>query len=865
MATYEDKAKLPVSEKLLLAHVEPSEQLTLFEQVPFTDIYKRSVDFYILKVKQGDTTLTEASTSSLSSGEWFFDFTNKELFVRMTDDSNPENNFISVFYRLFFANKPVTKTHDLTTTGNLVEYESRIINIGNFKQKLDDEATGIALETSSSFTLHNNDGFFEDIYDTIFWENKRLAIYSLIDDLESDKAQLLFEGIIDEKAYTGQRIRFKAKDNVFKLREPLPLPLFTSADGVSDDDIGTPKRRLYGEVEGLRLVGQDKTLEGFTLTGTMSATVGSATLTGVGTSFLSELAPDDTLKFELPLTTVEIKVESIESDTSATMSENFENSFNAISGSNLPEIPFRGKNRIWHIAGHKLRNPQATVLAGIQGNRFTVTDVNDLDDFEAGDLIRVDSEENFIKRISGNQVVLETNLGTGTPSGGETLQKIPVRNVFFTGEVFKGFELFVDRDWSLTNGTSDSFITFNNLAEFNITRPRLLGGSIDFINNSRVVTTTNLDFKAEGLRPRDWIKVGLSDDATHQVWYEILQIDSETQLQIRVPFAGTTQTATATERKNVEYFSDDALITIRTLGRENAAGNWVKTASDAVRDILEDIGLSSDLNTSSFDEADCEAPFKLSLALPLEPGDDPPEAKKVITLINDTVFGALFNDTDFKFTYNILTAKKPTTQPIKDDDVETRTTFRVQSKPQIFRKVTSRFRHFDADRFNGQTGSQIFEFESDFVKRLIETTAEKVLDVYLFDQADVKIITQRFAFFKSLSNSRVKVKGGLQFSLNNLGDKIFIDFERLYKRFGQKSKQKIVLISGVTRTGKDTTLETIDLGNIFNRVGAITENTNVAFTSATDDEKIFAGYIVDNSTALPDNSDEEAKGINLIG
>lgn len=866
MSTYDEQAQLVSSRKYLLAQIEPSSQLTVFTNVSGS-IWKKTTNYYIVRIKQNDTTLTEVSSSSLLSGQWFFDNTTKELFVRMTDDSDPNANFISAFNRLFFSNIDISLTHDLTDAGKYVNYEARVQGVGAFSQKLDEEATGVALETSSNVRLFNNDGFFDDIYDTLVWENKRVRIYSYLDGTLPSEARILFDGIIESKTFSSQTISFRVKDLLYQLREPVPLTLFADADGVSGDVIGTPKRLLFGEVEGLSLVPTDPILDGFSLAGTVSGNNGSTTLTGIGTSFLEEVSPEDTIVIPLDFEDLEFKIESIQSDTSLTLSEELENTFTARSARNKPQIPYRRKNRTWHVAGHKLRNPKATIDTGIQGNRFTVTDVSDLEDFFAGDLITVDGEQNSIRRIIGTQVVLNTVLQSGTPSGGEILEKVPVRRVFFTGDQKKGAELVFTRDWTLTNGTSDAFITFDDLAEFNITRPRLLGGTVTFSPGSRVVTASGVDLVAENIRPRDFIKPGLSDSPTDQDWLEVLQVDSETQLTLRTAFGGAgVVNAVATDRKSVEYIGDDTLITCQTLGKENSLGEWIKTPSNAVKDLLESVGLGSELNTSSFDQADLDAPFKMSMALPVRSGSDAPQLKQAITLINESVFGALFNDAEFKLFYQVLSPEKPALPiTIKDDDVTQRNSFSVSTKSNIFRKTIGKYRPFDADRFTGAPGTKVVEYSSDFASRLVETTAEKVLNIYLFDQKASQTIVERFSYCHSLSQTTIKFKTKLDFIDLKLGDKVLVEFDRLFKRFGQESRQKFCVIIGITRTGEGIDFTLTDLGNIFNRSANVTNNTSLEFLTADNGEKIQNGYVVDNSTALPDNGIEEMTGINLIG
>jgi hypothetical protein len=89
----------------------------------------------------------------------------------------------------------------------------------------------------------------------------------------------------------------------------------------------------------------------------------------------------------------------------------------------------------------------------------------------------------------------------------------------------------------------------------------------------------------------------------------------------------------------------------------------------------------------------------------------------------------------------------------------------------------------------------------------------------------------------------------------------------LYNRFGVSSDTaKIVTISALKRDGLDIDVTASDLGNLFNRSGAITENTANSFDSASKSEKILNGYIVDNDTGLPTSSptNEDEWQSNLI-
>jgi len=72
-------------------------------------------------------------------------------------------------------------------------------------------------------------------------------------------------------------------------------------------------------------------------------------------------------------------------------------------------------------------------------------------------------------------------------------------------------------------------------------------------------------------------------------------------------------------------------------------------------------------------------------------------------------------------------------------------------------------------------------------------------------------------------------------------------------------------VSGFSTNGLDYTLNIIDLGNTFNRVPSIAPNDQAEYTSATRDEVLKYGFILDNLSLTPDNTSETDLGTNLIG
>ncbi len=587
------------------------------------------------------------------------------------------------------------------------------------------------------------------------------------------------------------------------------------------------------------------------LTGTVSFDAEGRYMTGSGTNFIDELSIEDEISIPNQLEETLYKIEEVRSNTLAILAELPTAAFSG-SVQVRPNVPYRRKNRKWHVAGHKLRAPSTTITRVLQLNRFEA----DTTDFFEGDAIDVNGETAFIKRISeqDNLFILRQNLST-LPSIGNTVSKKPISKVYFNKK-----ELLIDRDFSITNNSTECYITLDNLAEFNIAREQSIRGVLTFSNASNAVTGTNTFFTTY-IEPRDWIK---STDINHTTWYEVLEVIDDTNLTLRTAYAGGNFSGQS-KKKNVIYVNDDSIITADCTGKENTSGDWVKTASDAVKDLLSLAGIT-DINTASFSTADAEAPQILSLKLPLRPDGARPKIKDVITLVNKSVFGSLYVKSDWSLAFSVLSSEKPTDLVELADDDQIK--WSVSTRTNIARRIYAKYRHFDADKFTGEVGSAVYEYENTFVDRLLGNKASLNEDIYLYYQRDAETMAQRYALLNSLTQSIVTVQGKLNLTLKNINDKIFIKFDRLYKRFGTgNSNRKIGIISKISRGGQDTSVGFTDLGNIFNRVANIADTTANDFTASGEDERILIGYIVDNDTELPNSSPstDDEWNTNLIG
>lgn len=848
MTTYQDRANQTASEKILLCTIESAQICKIFT-LHSGSVYKRTVDYFVTSVKQSSTLYVQATSSTLNAGEFYYNPVTNELFIRTTDSSNPNTKEIIVFYRHFFSNAPLNLPYDLLS-GEVVEWQARINQTGTIKQSLDQQNTGIAIETSTSISFIGADGYFDNIIDKHIWENKDIKFYSWFTGLNISEKKKIFDGVIESKSFTPQSVSFKCKDFTFRLREFVDLSTFTSADGeLNDSDLDTPKRRIYGRVNHVQCTGTDKILDGFPIAQTVTGNVGDSFITFSSSVYGTVFQEDNVIITLSDGSRESISIDSFSSSTVANVGTTLETSFSAASV--LIDAPngHKSKNRIWHIAGHKLFRPQVVISEVVSGRRFNIVQL-DQDEILAGDTVSINGDYVKVTRVGTNSIVTATEISP-TPSPGDIIYKEPINDVYFGPH-----ELIIYRDFSLTNNPTDAFITLTQDAEFNIAPIKSVGINLTFTNGSRTVTNaTTVDLRTL-IKPRDYVR---STSISHTTWYQVAQV-KEASLLLTTTFGGTTG-AVSSEYKNIQYVIDDSLITVSCYGLERA-GLWVKTPGDCVKDLLTIDALFTQINTASFTKANGQCDYTMSLVIPETLQSNTPTIRDTITKISESCFGSLFTDNDFNLSYSILNSSKPTSlQSIKDDDI---ISFSVNTDNSIIKKCIVKFAPF-IDIFTGEGTFEQVDFTSDFVvnavcdKRVLEKTC------YLYHQSEANIIAQRAVFFRSLSNSSVTVNTKMNLALTVLNDQLYLDLDRLYLRYGGLDRKKIGIVSSISKNGTDCVIEFQDLGGIYNRVPSICGNSQAIFTSSTEDEKIRYGYIVDNNISLPDTSSEEMLGLNLIG
>jgi len=837
------------SEKLTLAVLHASKRLMGWS-LHSGSVYKlTNFDVAtIVSIEDSGNAYTEVSSlGAVTASKFYNDRTNKVLYLRTTGSNNPNGRFLSIVYKLFFASSPIALPHDLNS-GEEVYWEGMIESTSQFGVEIDTvNQTSEAIEGSGTLSLFNDQSFWKANFDKNYFENQLCYIYSHNRDLSPTEAKLIFRGRVEKKSFNEKKVTFSLKDILSEIRSPISLGTIGDLGLRTSSDLEQARQRLVlGRVFGHVAVNTDQVLDGYPITGTVSVAYNSATLTGVGTDFLTELSPDD----ELILNDVSYTVASISSATSLTLTENYSD-LSGLSGAAalvLPNLPKRWMNRTWTVAGHALRQPTTSVAAGSSITRLIVDDATDIfaDDWiylgtlGSGELLQVDT-------VTGAKILnLKTSLAT-IPTIGTAVMKPAVQNVRIDD-----VQLAYYQDYTFDAETAT--LTLRKTAEANSAPIRSLTSNLVFTNGSRTVTGTGLK---NSIKPG--YMVGVVGNA---VFFEIMSVDSDTQLTLR---SSATFTANAVGRyKSLVFDPENNTLSMDVLGKTDdgtSSGALLKTAPAIVKGLLIDAGLEDNLDLDSFETATAIAPMHVGLVVPANYAETSTAIyRDVINDVNKSVFGSLIQTADFRLAYSILEPNKTSaTLRLEESDI---LSFTYQATSEILVKTTIlQYQPKEYDYLTGKSSILTSQKTSDISNYIVKSTREKTIESKLVQPTDASRAAHRWAFISENGAGRMTINTKLQASRAEVGSIIEINHRKFFERLGLNESTGLFLVESVKKSGTNVQLDVVDLSGAFARVANINEISNT-FSAATDQEKLYGGFITD-AYGLIDN-DPNSFGINLI-
>ncbi len=844
------------SEKITLAILEPAKRLIAFSNHS-GDIYKIENFNYnvIVSIKESGIALTQVSSlAAVVSGSFYNDRTNQVLYLQTSDDSDPNSKFLHMNFKLFFATVPVTLPHDLAS-GFEVYWEPQIESTSSFGVEIDTiNQQNETIEGSGSLTLFNDQDFWPANYDKLFFDNQNCFIYSWNRDLEASEAKLLFKGKVESRNYNSTKVIFKLKDLLSKLRNTLSLDDIQDLELRNPTNLNNAKQRMvFGRVFGHRPTNLDALIDGkYPLTGTIAATTTNTGIVGTGTQFLTQLSPDD----RVTLSGTEYTIASVTDDTHADLTEAYADSnISGVTVDVTPALPKRWINRVWQVAGHVLRKPTTTIQGGSTTGMLILVSTLDMFDgswiyvgtLGSGELVQIDEV------LNGNTVRLATSLAT-IPAPGTTVFMPSVQQV-----KINDVELVFNRDYSIDSDTG--ILTLEDDAELNASPVREGLDQGTFTNASRTVTGSGTFFKSF-LKPGYVIRPkGTS------TWHEILFVNSDTSITLRTAPSGLSPNpkTAVIQYKSLVFDYESDILHCEVIGRtvDGTSGSaLLRKAPEIVNQLLLDAGFSEDeIDSDSFESAQELVPEEIGFVLPKKFNDTSIKSyREVINAIDKSVFGILFQNDDFKMTYNILQPVIPSLPlVIKESDVLNWSS-ESTNKNMINRAIVE-YDNKEYDQDVGESKVSTVSSLSDTATYITQTSIERKFSSLLTEQKAAQRLANRWKFLLEFSANLIKIQTKLQLINAQINDVIDFEHRKFYERFSGTSKRKFLAIERILKNGEGVSIEAVDLANAFNRIGLITDTTST-WSESSEDIRIRSGFISDEN-GLIDN-DANSFQVNLI-
>lgn len=356
--------------------------------------------------------------------------------LNMPASASIADSEIIATFRFCYANRAVTLPYDVFEDVNSAKtvYAPRLEQTPTMTKKINDDLSGAPLRGTGTATLINTDGGLVETFSAYEPINGQVNIYMYEPTtLGVNNLLPVMSGILENYSVTESIVTLNLKDSIDYFGMPVTLDKYESGSGCSTDMVGKFKTRIFGRVDNLKAVSIDQ--EGtYSGAGTLNGYIGSRSILGTNTSFLSELSPEDELVFTLDYQQYTLTVENIYSDTQLTVSSPILSSFNGMTYTVIHKTAYPGKNRLFQVAAKPLYERALTVVQQLNSTEIELSDISDLN---PGDELVFDFGETSqflmtIYDVRAASVVFTVALPRRILTS-ETVYKLPVQNVTYLG------------------------------------------------------------------------------------------------------------------------------------------------------------------------------------------------------------------------------------------------------------------------------------------------------------------------------------------------------------------------------------------------------------------------------------------------
>ncbi len=261
--TYANNVQEEAITNEFLIVITPARKVTSWTSVT-GNIYSNNFTLgYVSSVEIDGVAQTLVTSSTVGSGEYYWDNTNQLLYI---NSAAPSGDFIVVFYELYFGTKgahfPRIPTSAKSTTNVDVYFDPVVIKSPAFDATLSDSLVGYLPSKTSSLTIGNPDHNFEiHLYESSF-NQKQIKVYHWLGDLETANMKKLIDGKMENVSYKSETVSIKILDRIDVFNQEYRNTnnsFYAIADFASVDPafVGRSIRYVYGRADSCILVNLD--------------------------------------------------------------------------------------------------------------------------------------------------------------------------------------------------------------------------------------------------------------------------------------------------------------------------------------------------------------------------------------------------------------------------------------------------------------------------------------------------------------------------------------------------------------------------------------------------------------------------------
>lgn len=229
--------------------------------------YEQSFDFgEIIILTSDDSTLTLATSTALSDGDWYYDVDNENLLIDI--GVNPNTKEIVGTYEIYLGTFDAHFNKDpLDSSTRSVYYEPLIVQSPQINSSATDALFGFLPSLSTQISISNATQFLQrHIYESS-WNRIDISLYHWLDELITDNVKLVSKGFCSSIRSNDNQISIRIFDNneIFdsEYRNVAGLSFYAVSAFPNLDPFyeSRPIRHVYGVVDGFIPVNIDYVAE----------------------------------------------------------------------------------------------------------------------------------------------------------------------------------------------------------------------------------------------------------------------------------------------------------------------------------------------------------------------------------------------------------------------------------------------------------------------------------------------------------------------------------------------------------------------------------------------------------------------------